>query len=259
MITRMRSGFHKNINSVDGHVIAIGDVHGENVLFRRLLEEVEEVLQPHTKVVFLGDLIDRGPSSCDVVRQALNFRKRYGEDRVIMLPGNHELMFYDGFFKGERDALGCWLMNGGNKVDIEMRSDDGSLEVMTEYACLIPSMPSHVQFGKTIFVHAGVTNHSRDRVLKREQHWSEAPWAWTRSHIGMRVEKWFDDPEISIVHGHTITTRSKYFDMDMMEEDIIHLDLNKTIKLDVGSFLNHQLCFAEFKDDMFRINVIQQD
>lgn len=58
-------------------MIVIGDVHGEYDMLMRLMDTL-----PHKNIIFVGDLIDRGPDSSKVV----SFVKDNGYKCVV---GNH--------------------------------------------------------------------------------------------------------------------------------------------------------------------------
>lgn len=84
----------------------VGDVHGmlhpfEQVLARLAREE------PQAKVVCVGDLIDRGEQSAEVLR--LTFDRR---DTLIVLLGNHEEMLLRFLDEPEQEGA-RWLRNGG--------------------------------------------------------------------------------------------------------------------------------------------------
>ena len=75
-----------------GRAYAIGDVHGRLDLLDRLLAKVEADGDARgdqdTLLIFVGDLIDRGPSSAQVVERVRTYR-RPGVKTVFLL-GNHE-------------------------------------------------------------------------------------------------------------------------------------------------------------------------
>ena len=76
------------------NIYIIGDVHG---CYRSLLALIEQL--PHkfdSKICFVGDLIDRGPASADVVE----FVRTRGYDAVM---GNHEKRFVSN----AKTALRC--------------------------------------------------------------------------------------------------------------------------------------------------------
>ena len=93
MVTHMRRKDIENDlqNALEnGHnVWAIGDVHGFSLTLEALLDTCE--LTMDDRVVLLGDLIDRGPDSFDVVRIARS------DPRIHCLKGNHEDMMVNGF------------------------------------------------------------------------------------------------------------------------------------------------------------------
>lgn len=62
----------------------VGDVHGYDEPFYRLLKHWNV---DKDKLIQLGDMIDRGPNSLDVLRRMMHLNKAYGAE-VIM--GNHE-------------------------------------------------------------------------------------------------------------------------------------------------------------------------
>ena len=77
--------------SAPKRLLAIGDIHGYRDKLCRLLNKV----QPGSddQVVFLGDYIDRGPQSRQVIEELLSFRRSYPE--TVFLRGNHEQMLLD--------------------------------------------------------------------------------------------------------------------------------------------------------------------
>ncbi|HER07812.1 MAG TPA: serine/threonine protein phosphatase [Bacteroides sp.] len=86
----------------------IGDIHGEIRLLDRLLGHVQS-FKPE-EIVFVGDYIDRGPHSREVVDRILGL-----EVPVHCLLGNHEMMMLDAM---EHAGIGynpieLWYYNGG--------------------------------------------------------------------------------------------------------------------------------------------------
>ena len=68
--------------------IIIGDVHGCNASLCALLEKIEP--EPRKdRLVFLGDLFDRGPNSHEVFLTVRSLQKQF-MDNFILLRGNHE-------------------------------------------------------------------------------------------------------------------------------------------------------------------------
>lgn len=86
----------------------IGDIHGCSVPLQNLIDTIGN--QPDT-FIFLGDYIDRGPSSQDVVEIILDLKKTH--PRVITLLGNHEYMLLN-YLEGLDDSI--FLRAGGRQT-----------------------------------------------------------------------------------------------------------------------------------------------
>ncbi len=84
----------------------IGDIHGCAKALRTLIETIQP--NEEDEVIFLGDYIDRGPNSRDVVQQILELQQRC---KVIPLRGNHEIMLLGVVLGGLDETV--WLENGG--------------------------------------------------------------------------------------------------------------------------------------------------
>ena len=100
-------------------IYAIGDIHGEHDLLKRLLIEIPRT--PREKLIFLGDYIDRGPDSPGVVRLVLE-EKAKAPETTILLWGNHEDMAAGAYglpdaagwvYQQQKTVEGTWLSNGG--------------------------------------------------------------------------------------------------------------------------------------------------
>ena len=87
--------------------IIIGDVHGQYDALLQLMEAIAP--QENEPVYFLGDLIDRGPNSAEVVEFVRQHRYR-------CLLGNHEQMLLEvlGSQKLMGEMLPAWLYSGGH-------------------------------------------------------------------------------------------------------------------------------------------------
>lgn len=74
-------------------IYAMSDIHG---CLDELKEKMEQVdLTGNNRIVFLGDYIDYGDSSYQVLKYLWDLQKKYGTEKVVVLKGNHEQMFLD--------------------------------------------------------------------------------------------------------------------------------------------------------------------
>lgn len=191
-------------------IYAIGDVHGRMDLLPRLYSLIADDMHqnPAERVteVFLGDYVDRGPQSCQVIDWLIDGPKL--AHKRICLRGNHELMMQE--FLGDAQIIGSWGQYGGLEtlysygLKIKLPLDPESFEqVQTQFRTALP--PSHAVFlqglqpsasaGGYFFAHAGV-NPSRPLTdqVGDDLYWIREPFL---SH-GRALEK-------IVVHGHTPT------------------------------------------------------
>lgn len=132
--------------SPNGRVLAIGDIHGCSVALSRLVATIG--VQSSDTLVVLGDVVDRGPGSRDVVDQLLELRARC---RLLLIQGNHEEMMLQALGSGEGDN---WLPYGGHET---LMSYGGGLEAVPESHREF--LGSGLPFWETedlIFVHANL-------------------------------------------------------------------------------------------------------
>jgi serine/threonine protein phosphatase 1 len=146
-------------------VIAIGDVHGCATALRALTEIFDP--KPADTVVMLGDCVDRGPESRQVIEQLFRLRDSC---RLIPLLGNHEEMmlnYVDG--KPQPDD---WLDVGGLAT---MRSYGPSLnpqEIPPSHIDYIRTWGDYVETASHFFAHG---SYDPDRALD-QQHWQTMRW-----------------------------------------------------------------------------------
>src|SRR2546426_9720291 len=91
---RSRSAFRRapagTLDRLSMRVLAIGDIHGSIVALETLLAAVAPT--PTDLIVTLGDYVDRGPRSCEVIEKLLALQ---ATGRLVALLGNHDQMMLD--------------------------------------------------------------------------------------------------------------------------------------------------------------------
>lgn len=151
-------------------IYAIGDIHGRADLLRDLLLDIIDDLGRDRArfpiVVFLGDYIDRGPASAEVIELILKASETL---LTVCLSGNHEL--YALRFLAEPATGASWFEVGGREtlasygVSLPWRLTSRALEAASsEFAELLPADHYHflanlgltASFGDYLFVHAGI-------------------------------------------------------------------------------------------------------
>src|SRR3546814_4790339 len=86
-------------------IYAIGDIHGHLDLLDGLLAQIfadERTGGVSGELIFLGDLINRGPQSAQVIDRLIGLRAQRPETRFLL--GNHEELFLTAL-DGNREAI----------------------------------------------------------------------------------------------------------------------------------------------------------
>ncbi len=179
-------------------VIAIGDIHGCAAALRKLIEAIDP--QPEDTLVPLGDCVDRGPESRQVIDELLRLREVC---RLVPLMGNHEEMMLN-FLEG-RPQPDDWLQCGGAATVESYRGADGKL---------VPAPPEHIEYIRSwadcfqtdthFFVHGC---YEAERPLS-EQHWQALRWHSLR----MGIPGPHESGKIAIV-GHTSLKDGEVLDL----------------------------------------------
>lgn len=89
---------------------AVGDIHGCKSILKNLMRRIDEFADGSEKIVFLGDYIDRGLESQQVLIWLFELTQAF-PDRVICLMGNHERMMLDFIDDpAGREGIGCAMV-----------------------------------------------------------------------------------------------------------------------------------------------------
>lgn len=219
---------------------AVGDVHGRLDLLDDLLDQIRQDIAQRpvvpTYLIFLGDLIDRGPDSAGVIERLRTLNDVSAKKGFLL--GNHEEVFLRVLAGEERIAYD-WLRFGGRPCLASYGLDPLALEPLTEQeiaAALKAVVPqAHIdflqgfgdtfRFGDYLFVHAGI----RPGIPIEEQH--EHDLRWIRNEF-LHDSK---DHGLIVVHGHTIS--------DTVEER------SNRIGIDTGAYQSGKLSAIAVEDE----------
>lgn len=222
-------------------IYAIGDIHGRldllNELLARISRDIERRPTARPLYVFLGDYIDRGPSSRDTIDRLIEHGKTH---QSVFLKGNHELIAMKCL--NDRTLLDHWLRLGGLEtlvsygVPAKIMADGRQIaEIQSVFHSSLPQ--SHFRFfrdlknffecGDFFFVHAGVKpNVELSRQKENDLLWIREEFLSSKDEFGK-----------IIVHGHTPTLE-------------IEVGPNR-INIDTGAFATGRLsCLVMEGDDL---------
>lgn len=221
-------------------IYAVGDVHGRYDLLRALLDQIGAhcaALPPAQSlhVVFLGDIIDRGPQSFEVLELLHDLQSK--SERVVVLLGNHEEAMLQAL-DGKANMLRDWMRVGGAATvqSFGLEPFDSATDssdylramravVPREWVAWMKRLPLTAQSGDYLFCHAGI----RPGVPLRRQVRDDLLW----------IRDDFLDDERShplvIVHGHSI-------------EQSVEIRSNR-IGIDTGAYRTGTLTALYLEDD----------
>ncbi len=207
-------------------IAAIGDVHGCRAELDILLERVLKWFDGREgKLIFLGDLVDRGPDVRGVLDRVMNWDVPHIE--LILLRGNHEEMMIETVLYNSYRHERTWMHkdSGGEQTKISLGYELEDYARWLNYN-MIPTYATP----KHLFVHAGVNpKYSLDDQIERDT-------LWIRSKFLDHMEPY--ENGIKIVHGHTPTIG-----------DVLELTPNR-IGVDTGCVFGGKLTAVMFEDDV---------
>jgi serine/threonine protein phosphatase 1 len=137
---------------------AIADLHGRFDLLEMALAKIAEDAELPATIVTLGDYVDRGPDSRQVIERLMGGLSREGW-RLICLKGNHEDIMWQTC-RGIVPNCDWWLTNGGGATLVSYGQAQGeeadATVVLDEHSRWIERLPLMHVDAHRIFVHAGV-------------------------------------------------------------------------------------------------------
>ena len=185
-----------------GNVWAVGDVHGHADTLLALLDSLN--LSSRDRVVLLGDLVDRGPRSCEVIRIARE------NPQIFSVLGNHEEMMLNSFDVDNIETMTAqqtnWFYVGGRATNQsyidEFTNSQGDIDdfdlrmrVGKDLAWL-DSLPHHIVLDDFRLVHAGYSPWDGDLDLQ-----STDTLMWIRGEFHNSITP--VDEKRTVVFGHS--------------------------------------------------------
>ena len=242
MILRLLASRRKrDLSGLPGgvRIYAIGDVHGRVDLLDQIFSRIDAHLAAHPVIrpvqVLVGDYIDRGPASCEVLDRLIDRGKSH---EMVFLKGNHETFVFE--FLRRPAVLSEWGLMGGLEtlmsygVKPSLNADAAAqkemaialrLKLPKSHRVFLGNLQSSFSCGGYFFAHAGV----RPGVPFTKQR--EEDLLWIRDDFLLYEENFGK----IIVHGHT----------PVREIDIRHNRIN----IDTGAYATGRLTCLVIEND----------
>ena len=219
-----------------GRILAVSDIHGQYAMLVALLDKLQ--LQPSDHIVFMGDYVDRGPKSKQVLETVIAMQDQH---RATLLMGNHEAIMLRAFTATHTKPWHHWIDVCGGVETLQsynLRVEDFNTEqlpllhqlpsdhILRHHLQAIERMHYYKAFDDVIFVHAGVD----PRLPIEETPIATLLWIRDDFHKGYQGTK-------TIVFGHTPTYR--------LHQDktntTVYQGTNNIIGIDGGAVFGGQL------------------
>jgi serine/threonine protein phosphatase 1 len=239
----LRAGGRRPTLTAGLRIYAVGDIHGRIDLLNELLARIEAdiALRPTERLLylFLGDYIDRGPSSRETIDRLI---EHGAAKESVFLRGNHELIAVKCL--SDRGLFDQWLRLGGLEtlvsygVPIEiLTSGKQIVELQAAFHSALPR--AHFRFfrdlqnsfdcGDYFFVHAGVRPNVELSLQKESDLlWIRQEFLWSNEDFGKIV-----------VHGHTPT-----FDVEVRPN---------RVNIDTGAYATGRLTCLVVEDSSLSV------
>jgi serine/threonine protein phosphatase 1 len=183
-------------------VYAVGDVHGcldrLVALHEVIAEDIAARPVERTSLVHLGDLVDRGSDSAQVVDWLIN-RPPVPADEIVNLMGNHEHMMLSALAGADKDAPGQWLMNGGADsllswgISRALPPAEWAGRIPRQHLIFLRDLAISHRIGPYFFVHAGIRpGVPLEQQSRQDMMWIREPFLSSQADHG-----------VVVVHGHT--------------------------------------------------------
>ncbi|MBC7486641.1 MAG: serine/threonine protein phosphatase [Cytophagaceae bacterium] len=191
--------------------IAISDIHGCFLTLEKLLHNIN--YQPTDHLVILGDSIDRGPRSKEVLDLFLSMQVK--GQALTILRGNHEVMFLDAL----RDpGMEPRFIRAGGDAMLRSFGVRSVWDVPIVYSDMIRKTIDYFKDENALYVHAGFNFSNEDIFFDRESMYWEREMDIDPVKTGGRP----------VIHGHTPTL------LTSIEKMIRLRDLDHEINIDNG-------------------------
>jgi serine/threonine protein phosphatase 1 len=193
---------------MNNRLFAIGDIHGCFNSFKSLIEEKIQITKCD-KVVLLGDYIDRGSQSKEVIDYIIELKEKGFE--IISLKGNHEAMLIDAI--DDEKLVSKWILNGGNET-LRSLGISSLTKLEPKYLDFFRNLKLFFEFEDYLFVHAGFNDEIENPFSDSYHMIWKCREKYTLSFLRAKT----------VIHGHCVIPSITCDDRIKNNNPVINLD-----------------------------------
>jgi serine/threonine protein phosphatase 1 len=212
--------FRKKASGPKRYVIS--DIHGCLEELNLLIEKLP--LEKDSELIFLGDYIDRGPNSAQVIEKIINLSKEY---KTTCLMGNHEKMFLDFLDDIHSEDSSLFITNGGSATLASYSDHHHEFHVPKHHLEFLKNLKIFHYDDEYIYVHAGLPDVSLEQLSNYKR---TNDFLWIRKKFFKSRFKWGK----KVIHGHTPVVMS-FFSRKRINVDTGCVYGNKLTALELPS------------------------
>jgi serine/threonine protein phosphatase 1 len=169
-------------------IFAVGDIHGSFEKLEELMKILPWRRESGDLLLFIGDYVDRGPRSRDVIQFLVDLQK--GGGNFVFLKGNHEKMLMD-FYERHQDQM-LYVANGGAETIasyVEGAIGRKAFELPDDHLRFLKALKLIHETDDYIFVHAGLRDgipldqQTEDDLLWIREEFIYSPYDWNKRVI----------------------------------------------------------------------------
>jgi serine/threonine protein phosphatase 1 len=226
-------------------IAVIGDIHGCYNTFLQLYNDIKNSY-PDIKVYSVGDLIDRGNFSYEVV-------EFFKQNQIRFTAGNHDLMFYY-YITHQGHPIGKpWIFNGSEPT---LNSYDHNTMKMRDHFNVITKAPLFLNLKDCFISHAGISSFFRKKLKKGALNDTE------------KLEELLNT-ELESQHG-VIWTRDELLNLGKLQivghtiyPEVTHNKTSNTLYIDTSAYAGNKLSAVIVDDnklvEIFSVETFPED
>lgn len=209
-ITTHNNYYKRKAGRVYMSVYVCSDIHGMYDMYIQMLKKIG--FKEEDTLYILGDVIDRGNRGIDLLLDIMS------RENVVLLLGNHELMFYEAVINGfSNDTASLWFKNGGRSTVRQFMSLPSSDQrIIVDFISHLPIIVPNLTVGNKVYylAHAtyahipGVTGKETIRTLNSKE-LEQIVWAREYPYKNLRnnMDIYNEHKDKILIVGHTSTDK----------------------------------------------------